>query len=73
MNFKPPALPGVFDCLKKKHEEGAARRVRNEDITVGAWIEKFTVIETSPRTGINASRNRPYKKRSFAGLLVRRL
>jgi len=46
--------------LKKKQEEGNARRVFIEDITVGAWIEKFTAIETSPRTGINASRNRPY-------------
>jgi integrase len=27
---------------------------------VGAWIEKFTVMENSPRTGVNASRNRPY-------------
>ena len=27
---------------------------------MGAWIEKFTAIETSPRTGINASKNRPY-------------
>ena len=30
------------------------------DITVGEWLEKFTAIETSPRTGINASKNRPY-------------
>jgi len=47
--------------LKNKlQEEGSARRVAVEDITVGAWIEKFTALETSPRTGINASRNRPY-------------
>ena len=46
--------------LKKKQSEGTARGVRVEDITVGAWIEKFTAIETSPRTGVNASRNRPY-------------
>ncbi|MDR2432956.1 MAG: site-specific integrase [Treponema sp.] len=46
--------------LKKKQDEGGARHVRAEDITVGAWIEKFTAIETSPRTGFNASRNRPY-------------
>ena len=31
-----------------------------EDIRVGAWIEKFTELKTSPRTGINASKNRPY-------------
>jgi integrase len=46
--------------LKKKQSEGNAQWVRVEDITVGAWIEKFTAMETSPRTGINASRNRPY-------------
>ena len=45
---------------KKQEEEGSARRVSADDITVGAWLEKFTKIETSPRTGINASRNRPY-------------
>ena len=40
-------------------------RVISEDITVGAWLEKFTAIETSPRTGINASKNRPYSAGSF--------
>jgi len=46
--------------LKRKQEEGGARRVTAEDITVGDWLKKFTAVETSPRTGINASRNRPY-------------
>jgi hypothetical protein len=46
--------------LKKKQAEGSARRVSTDDITVGAWLEKFTAIGTSPRTGINASKNRPY-------------
>jgi hypothetical protein len=50
----------LVEYLKKKLEEGTARRVRVEDITVGAWIEKFTAMETSPRTGANASKNRPY-------------
>jgi integrase/recombinase XerD len=50
--------------LKQKLEEGTAHRVRIEDITVGAWIEKFTAIETSPRTGVNASRNRPYSPKT---------
>jgi len=44
----------------KQQEEGSARRVVTDDITVGVWIEKFTKLETSPRTGINATRNRPY-------------
>ncbi|MDR2865752.1 MAG: tyrosine-type recombinase/integrase [Spirochaetaceae bacterium] len=46
--------------LKKKLAEGGARRIKTEDITVGGWLEKFTVMDTSPRTGINVSRNRPY-------------
>jgi integrase len=46
--------------LKKKQTEGSARRTRAEDITVGAWIEKFTELETSPRAGVNAAKNRPY-------------
>ncbi|MDR1072120.1 MAG: hypothetical protein LBL45_00380, partial [Treponema sp.] len=47
--------------LKKKLEAGAAvRRVAAEDITVGDWIKKFTDLETNPRTGINASKNRPF-------------
>jgi integrase len=50
----------LVEYLKKMNEEGTARRVRTEDITVGAWIEKFILMETSPRTGLNASRNRPY-------------
>jgi integrase/recombinase XerD len=60
---KPAAEAGavaLIAYLKKKLEEGTALRIRTEDITVGAWIEKFTAIETSPRTGVNASRNRPY-------------
>ena len=47
---------------------GGARRVVIMDITVGDWLEKFTWkirIETSPRSGINASRNRPYSADSL--------
>jgi hypothetical protein len=47
-----------INFLKKKQEnEGSARRVSVEDVTVGAWIEKFTELETNPRAGINASKN----------------
>jgi hypothetical protein len=56
------------DCLpQKKQAEGSARRVRAEDITVGTWIEKFTAIETSPSTGVNASRNRPHSPGRLPG------
>ena len=61
---KPAAEAAAYALIqylkKKQSEEGSARRVCAEDITVGAWIEKFTELETSPRTGINASKNKPY-------------
>jgi len=60
---KPDAKAGAYaliQFLKKKQEEGSARRVATDDITVGEWVKKFIEIETSPRTGINASKNRPY-------------
>ena len=50
----------VGGVSQEKQEEGSARRVAVEDATVGEWLEKFTRIENSPRTGINASKNRPY-------------
>jgi hypothetical protein len=49
-----------FTLNKKKQAEGSALRVSAEDITVGDWIKKFTDLETNPRTGINASKNRPF-------------
>ena len=54
------AANALIQYLKKKQDEGCARRVTTEDVTVGDWIERFTRVETSPRTGINASKNRPY-------------
>jgi integrase/recombinase XerD len=53
--------------LKKKQSEGGARLSRAGDITVGAWIEKFTEMETSPRTGINAAKNRPFSYNTLDG------
>ena len=55
--------------LKKKQEEGGACRVAVSDITVGDWIEKFTRIETSPRTSINNSKNKPYSVDSVENYL----
>jgi len=34
---------------------------------VGAWIEKFTLLDTSPRAGINAAQNRPYSIDTLKG------
>jgi len=57
------SVVALISYLKKKlDEEGSARRVSTLDITVGAWIEKFTAIENSPRTGINATKNRSYSE-----------
>jgi hypothetical protein len=51
----------LIQYLKKKQEEDSnAQCIRMADIAVDTWIENFTAIETSPRTGINASKNRPY-------------
>ena len=62
------AALALIALLKKKQEEGSsARRVTTADITVGAWLEKFIAMETSPRTGINASRNRPYSPKTLEG------
>jgi len=58
---KPAADAGataLIDYLKKKQDEGTKKTI--EDITVGAWIEKFTSVETSPRAGLNISKSRPY-------------
>ena len=54
------AALALIKYLGKRQEEGSARRVTVQDITIGGWIEKFTQMESSPRTGVNASRNRPY-------------
>ena len=65
---KAAAEAGAFalvEYLKKKIDDGTAQRVRAEDITVGVWIEKFTAIETSPRTGRNAAKNVPTPRKHW--------
>jgi len=68
---KPEAKANVqalIAFLKKSLEAGeSAKRVQTEDIIVGEWLEKFTAIETSPRTGINAAENRPYSVATLKG------
>ncbi|MDR0998634.1 MAG: hypothetical protein LBL70_06165 [Treponema sp.] len=46
--------------LSRELETNNAWRTPPENITVGGWAQKFIDIETSPRTGWNPSRNRPY-------------
>jgi hypothetical protein len=59
------AAIALIGYLKKKQQEGNTHKVIIEDVTVGDWIEKFTKIETSPRTGINAAKNRSYSEDTF--------
>jgi hypothetical protein len=55
----------LITYLKNKQAEGSARRIA--DVTVGDWLEKFTRLEISPRTGINASKNRPFSADTLDG------
>jgi hypothetical protein len=64
---KAAATALIIHLKKKLDEDGSARRSSVEDITVGAWIQKFTELETSPRTGINAARNKPFSLNTLDG------
>jgi integrase/recombinase XerD len=46
--------------LSQELETGHAQSVSPENITIGDWANRFTDIETSPRTGRNSNKNRPY-------------
>ena len=54
------AADALVSFLKKKLAEGNGCCINVKDISIGAWVEKFTVIDKSSRTGINASKNRSY-------------
>jgi len=48
---KNAAEAGAFaliEYLKKQSAAGNTAGIRTDDITVGAWLEKFTAAETSP-------------------------
>jgi integrase len=60
------AVIAFINFLKGKQKNGFAR-LKAEDITVGNWIKKFVDIETSPRSGINASKNKPYSVDTLDG------
>jgi integrase/recombinase XerD len=55
----------LVQYLTKALEENNARRAPDGDITVGQWVEKFVNIETSPRTGRNAAKNRSYSPKTL--------
>jgi integrase/recombinase XerD len=60
---KAAAEAGAFaliQYLKQELEDNNTQRISSDAITVGDWIEKFTNIETSLRTGRNAAKNRSY-------------
>lgn len=54
------AIQALIEYLKIKVAEGQYKKISSGDSTVGLWIEKFTILEKSPRTGINSAKNRPY-------------
>jgi site-specific recombinase XerD len=59
-DYADAAAQALIYYLKKKLEtEGSARRIKLEDVMVGEWVKKFTAVETSPRSEINVSENRP--------------
>jgi integrase len=50
----------LIQHLNRELEAETSRHIPPENITVGDWAKKFIDIETSPRTGRNSSKNRPY-------------
>ncbi|MDR0585058.1 MAG: hypothetical protein LBG57_12045 [Treponema sp.] len=50
----------LIQYLNQELEADNARRIPPENVTVSDWAKKFTDIETSPRTGRNAAKNRSY-------------
>jgi integrase/recombinase XerD len=50
----------LIQYLNQELEANNTRRIPPENIMVGDWARKFIDYETSPRTGRNASKNRPY-------------
>ncbi|MDR0656347.1 MAG: hypothetical protein LBG22_08555, partial [Treponema sp.] len=57
---KASAQTGAFaliEFLKKSQEPS---RVSTDKIEVGAWLEKFTMIEGNPRSARVIAKNRPY-------------
>jgi integrase/recombinase XerD len=55
------AANALIQYLAKELEKGAAiKKAASDDMFVGQWVERFTTIGTSPRTGRNAAKNRSY-------------
>jgi integrase len=61
---KNAAEAGAFALIQflknELEKDNITAHIHTNDITVGKWLEKFTVLETSPRTSRNANKNRPY-------------
>jgi len=67
---KAEAEAGIYALIQHLKEElaaGAARRIPTEDITAGAWLEKFTSLERNPRSALVAAKNRPHSVKTLAG------
>jgi len=59
---KAEAESGIYALiqhLKQELAEGTKRRIPTEDITAGAWLEKFTSPERNPRSALVAAKTAP--------------
>ena len=61
-----PAVFALIKYLATKQEEDPAKRITSDEISVGAWLEKFTSPEKSPRAALIAAKNRPYSPKTLA-------
>jgi hypothetical protein len=50
----------LVQYLDQGLETDNAQRISMENVTVGNWVKKFVDYETSPRSGKNANKNKPY-------------
>jgi len=57
----------LIQHLKEGLAAGATKRIPMEDITAGAWLEKFTSLERNPRSALVAAKNRPHSVKTIAG------
>jgi hypothetical protein len=60
----------LIEYLKNELKIGNTAHKDIDDVAVGEWIRKFTAVETSLRTDINASENRPYSADTVDNYLV---
>jgi integrase len=58
------AEAGAVALIGFLKNSGQPAHIPTDNITVGAWLEKFTAIEGNPRPARNVAKNRPYSPQS---------